>query len=119
MPSILCPDCGTAMLPREGRFGHFLGCSRFPDCRGAHAANARGEPVGTPANAKTRRLRHHVMNALRTGTLDSGVLTRPVSEMIDWECEAALQYMDDFPEPMTLEEKTLWDHLVSEAEAEN
>lgn len=59
------------------------------------------------------------MNALRTGTIDSGVLTRPVSEMNEWECEAALQYMDDFPEPLTLEEKTLWDHLVSEAEAEN
>ncbi len=28
-----CPKCGKAMIRREGRFGPFLGCSGFPQCR--------------------------------------------------------------------------------------
>ncbi|MDE3055988.1 MAG: type I DNA topoisomerase [Verrucomicrobiota bacterium] len=29
-----CPSCGAAMTLRHGRFGPFLGCSRYPDCKG-------------------------------------------------------------------------------------
>jgi ssDNA-binding Zn-finger/Zn-ribbon topoisomerase 1 len=32
--SILCPRCGSPMVPRTGRRGKFFGCSRFPYCRG-------------------------------------------------------------------------------------
>lgn len=28
-----CPDCGRPMARREGKFGPFLGCSGFPQCR--------------------------------------------------------------------------------------
>ncbi|MGQ9698691.1 MAG: DNA topoisomerase, partial [Armatimonadota bacterium] len=28
-----CPKCGKPMLLRQGRFGPFLGCSGFPECR--------------------------------------------------------------------------------------
>lgn len=31
--NILCPKCGSPMLIRMGRFGKFLACSRFPDCK--------------------------------------------------------------------------------------
>jgi DNA topoisomerase-1 len=29
----LCPECGNPLLIRHGRFGKFIGCSNFPDCR--------------------------------------------------------------------------------------
>jgi ssDNA-binding Zn-finger/Zn-ribbon topoisomerase 1 len=29
-----CPQCGSAMLTRRGGRGEFLGCSRYPECRG-------------------------------------------------------------------------------------
>ena len=29
----VCPKCGKPMLLRQGRFGPFLGCSGFPECR--------------------------------------------------------------------------------------
>lgn len=29
-----CPKCGSEMQLRFGRFGPFLGCSRYPDCNG-------------------------------------------------------------------------------------
>ena len=28
-----CPDCGSPLLYREGRYGRFIGCSDFPKCR--------------------------------------------------------------------------------------
>ncbi|HBQ27661.1 MAG TPA: type I DNA topoisomerase [Syntrophomonas sp.] len=28
-----CPECGKAMLIKHGRFGKFMACSGFPDCR--------------------------------------------------------------------------------------
>ena len=29
-----CPKCGSAMKVRYGRFGAFLGCTNYPECRG-------------------------------------------------------------------------------------
>lgn len=29
-----CPKCGEPMKLRHGRFGAFLGCTKYPDCRG-------------------------------------------------------------------------------------
>ena len=28
-----CPECGNQLLIRHGRFGKFIGCSTFPECR--------------------------------------------------------------------------------------
>jgi DNA topoisomerase I len=28
-----CPQCGSPLLYREGRYGRFIGCSNFPKCR--------------------------------------------------------------------------------------
>jgi DNA topoisomerase-1 len=33
-----CPECGSPMKPRQGRKGWFLGCSKFPKCRGVREA---------------------------------------------------------------------------------
>lgn len=37
--STVCPiqGCGGRLLDRKGRFGKFLGCSNYPDCRYTHA----------------------------------------------------------------------------------
>jgi DNA topoisomerase-1 len=28
-----CPECGHALYIREGRYGRFIGCSNYPDCK--------------------------------------------------------------------------------------
>jgi DNA topoisomerase-1 len=28
-----CPSCGAAMVVKRGRFGRFLACSRYPECK--------------------------------------------------------------------------------------
>jgi DNA topoisomerase-1 len=32
-PDVVCPKCGKEMIIRSGRFGKFLGCSAYPDCK--------------------------------------------------------------------------------------
>ncbi len=34
-----CPKCGSGMILRNGRYGRFYGCSRFPYCRGTRPYN--------------------------------------------------------------------------------
>ncbi|HPJ97106.1 MAG TPA: topoisomerase DNA-binding C4 zinc finger domain-containing protein, partial [Syntrophales bacterium] len=30
---VVCPNCSRAMIIRSGRFGKFLGCSGYPECK--------------------------------------------------------------------------------------
>ncbi len=46
-----CPKCGSKMLLREGRYGSFLGCSRYPECDGIMRLDKQGNPVSTEAVA--------------------------------------------------------------------
>lgn len=40
-----CPTCGEKMSLRFGKFGAFLGCTRYPDCRGIVNIPKAGEPM--------------------------------------------------------------------------
>jgi DNA topoisomerase-1 len=45
-----CPECGAPMKLRPGRGGYFLGCSKYPKCRGTREAPPEIlEQVQTPA----------------------------------------------------------------------
>jgi DNA topoisomerase I len=33
-PGVVCPLCGAPMVRRTGKHGAFLGCSRYPECKG-------------------------------------------------------------------------------------
>ena len=37
LTAYLCHECGAPMLKRTGRSGDFLGCSKFPTCRGTRS----------------------------------------------------------------------------------
>lgn len=41
-----CPVCGGKMQVRHGRYGPFLGCTRYPDCKGIVNIPRQGESVG-------------------------------------------------------------------------
>lgn len=38
-PANQCPDCNSLMVSRKGKFGEFLGCTNYPDCRGTRKIN--------------------------------------------------------------------------------
>lgn len=43
-----CPLCRAEMKVRHGRFGAFLGCSKYPDCRGIVNIPRKGEEIINP-----------------------------------------------------------------------
>jgi DNA topoisomerase-1 len=43
-----CPVTGKVMLLRQGRYGPFLGCSGYPECKKILKVNAAGEPIDGP-----------------------------------------------------------------------
>ena len=54
-----CGECGAQMVLRKSKKYKtpFYGCSRFPECRGAHGAHPDGRPKGVPADRKTNEAR--------------------------------------------------------------
>lgn len=47
----VCSKCGKPMLIKQGRYGEFLACSGYPDCKNtqsAHAETGPGASVGVP-----------------------------------------------------------------------
>ncbi|MBL8265506.1 AAA domain-containing protein [Steroidobacter sp.] len=36
-----CPECGGQMIERKGPYGRFLGCSKYPSCKGTLRANTQ------------------------------------------------------------------------------
>ncbi len=40
-----CPQCGNPMKVRHGRFGAFLGCTNYPECKGIINIPKKGEVV--------------------------------------------------------------------------
>ncbi len=43
-----CSKCGSPMTLRHGRFGPFLGCSKYPDCKGIVNIPKKGEKTYKP-----------------------------------------------------------------------
>ncbi|MCL1910967.1 MAG: type I DNA topoisomerase [Leptospirales bacterium] len=56
---IVCEKCGKNMLKKLGRFGYFLACSGFPECR-----NAKPIPLGKCPHCRTGDI---VKRASKTG----------------------------------------------------
>ncbi len=48
-----CPLCGSKMKVRHGRFGSFLGCTNYPDCRGIVNIPKKGEEIINPEDLPT------------------------------------------------------------------
>lgn len=43
-----CPKCGSDMILKHGRYGPFLGCSKYPDCQGIISIPKKGEEALQP-----------------------------------------------------------------------
>ncbi|WOE70060.1 type I DNA topoisomerase [Hydrogenimonas thermophila] len=43
-----CPECGSELLLRSGRFGEFIACSNYPKCKYTEAIEKDGEEAPTP-----------------------------------------------------------------------
>ncbi len=49
---VACPLCGKPMSLRQGRFGKFLGCTGYPECKHTMNVGPDGAPLESPADGK-------------------------------------------------------------------
>ena len=48
-----CPDCGTMLMYKMSRFGKFLSCNGYPDCKYSCPIDAEGRPTERKTAEKT------------------------------------------------------------------
>lgn len=64
---VQCGECRAPMVLREGRYGKYWGCTKYPACRGSHGAHQEdGRPLGIPASKGTKTARADVHEAFDT-----------------------------------------------------
>jgi len=75
---ILCEHCGRNMVIKFGRFGKFLACPGFPDCRNAKPIL---EEAGVPCPLCGNKV---VIKKSKKGRIYYGCETNPECEFISW-----------------------------------
>lgn len=82
----LCPDCGRNLVIRTGRFGRFISCSGFPDCRysrsvvtktGALCPNCGGDLV----ERKTKQKKRIFYGCVNYPTCNFAIWEKPVPDL--------------------------------------
>lgn len=48
MSDVVCDVCGRPMVLKKSRFGPFLGCSGYPECKNTRRLDKQGKPVPLP-----------------------------------------------------------------------
>ncbi len=48
MSDVVCDVCGRPMVLKKSRFGPFLGCSGYPECKNTRRLDKQGKPVPPP-----------------------------------------------------------------------
>lgn len=51
-----CDKCGSAMVIKTGRYGKFLACSNFPDCKNVKGLDENGQPAEEKKDEKIQKL---------------------------------------------------------------
>ena len=75
----LCEKCGKAMVYRLGRFGRFLACSGFPDCRNT-------KPIIEPTNVKCLACDGNIVQRKsRSGRVFFGCDQYPTCTYVSWD----------------------------------
>ncbi len=80
-----CPECGRSLVIRTGRFGRFISCSGFPECRyrrsvvnktGAHCPVCQGDLV----ERKTKQKKRIFYGCSNFPTCNFAIWEKPVTE---------------------------------------
>lgn len=77
----ICPNCGRPMALRQGRFGPFLGCSGFPECRTILSTPEQKLDVACP---KPGCPGHVVQKKSRKGRTFYGCSEYPACDYVTW-----------------------------------
>ncbi len=90
-----CPDCNSLLVIKRGRYGRYVGCSNYPDCR-------HTESLGTDiACPKTDCEGEIVERTSRKGKLFFGCSKYPDCDQVSWNrpvlytCECGLHFVEE------------------------
>ena len=90
-----CPDCNSLLVIKRGRYGRYVGCSNYPDCR-------HTESLGTDiACPKTSCEGEIVERTSRKGKLFFGCSRYPDCDQVSWNrpvlytCECGLHFVEE------------------------
>lgn len=90
----LCPVCGSEMKVRHGRYGAFLGCTRYPECKGIINIPKKGEQAisqeDLPPCPAIDCPGHMVARKSRFGKIFYSCSTFP-------ECDVIVNQLDQLP----------------------
>lgn len=96
-----CPNCEGEMKLRHGRFGPFLGCLKYPDCKGIINIPKKGEVIIAPENMPTCPAiecpGHMVMRKSRFGKTFFSCSTYPECDVIVNDLEQLQTKYPDHP----------------------
>lgn len=73
----VCEKCGTNMVKKIGRFGYFLACPKFPDCR-----NAKPIPLGDCPTCEDGKV---IKRSTKRGRAFFGCSNYPECEFATWD----------------------------------
>jgi DNA topoisomerase-1 len=117
-----CPECGHELVIRWGRFGKFISCSNFPDCRHTEAWL---EKIGVTCPKDGGEL---VERKTRKGRVFYGCANYPACDFTSWkrplpvkcpECGGLLVVVDKrHAQCLNCEEQFLLDEIVKDESVE-
>lgn len=75
-----CPECGRPLMTRTGKYGRFIGCTGFPECRYTR-------PVAVSTGARCPQCGGDLVErrARRTGRVFYGCINYPACNFTVWE----------------------------------
>lgn len=104
----ICPECGRNLVIRTGRFGRFVSCSGFPECRyrrsfvnktGALCPNCGGDLV----ERKTRQKKRLFYGCANYPTCNFAIWERPVPDLCP-NCGGLMVVVKEGQEPVCYKE---------------
>ena len=114
----LCPDCGRNLVIRTGRFGRFISCAGFPDCRysrsvvtktGALCPNCGGDLV----ERKTKQKKRIFYGCVNYPTCNFAIWAKPVPDLCP-NCGGLMIIPKPGQEPICYNEVYLAQHVNDE-----
>lgn len=76
-----CPDCGKPLVYRTGRFGKFISCSGYPDCRYTEKLQKPVEKIGVACPKCGGDL---IVKRTRRGKIFYGCVNYPTCDFAEW-----------------------------------
>jgi ribosomal protein L37AE/L43A len=57
--SVKCPECGSEMVSRNGKYGRFWGCKKYPNCKGTRDSDGRSKAEREASQTTSSEIRSY------------------------------------------------------------